>query len=73
MSVIVSTVAGLEIGFPEGTPLAALVVLKYLDEDGDTNYASAATDDLSTVEALGMIGFADLRLKESLAIRANND
>jgi hypothetical protein len=61
-----TTVAGLEIVLPEGTPLAALVVLKYLDEDGDHCYSASSTDGLSAVEALGMAVLANIRLRELL-------
>jgi hypothetical protein len=46
-------------------PLAALVVVKCLVEDGVT-YQARATDGLSTVEAMGMAELAVLRLREAL-------
>lgn len=53
-------VAGMDIvGLPEQfTPLSALVVLKYLDENGATVYRACATSDLMSVEALGMAHYA---------------
>jgi hypothetical protein len=63
---VTSAVAGLEIELPEGTPLEAVVILKYLDEDGSNGYWTAATKDLTTVEALGMTAFADVKLKQGL-------
>ena len=62
-----TSVVGLDIELPNGTPLAALVILKYLDEDGDVTYAVSATEGVSMVESLGMNGFADLRIRERLA------
>ena len=62
-----TSVVGLDIELPNGTPLAALVILKYLDEDGDVTYAVSATEGVSMVESLGMNGFADLRIREQLA------
>lgn len=56
-----SDVCGLPLSepLPDGvTPLAAVVVVKGLDEDGDVAYYSRSTDGLMTVEAYGMLGFA---------------
>jgi hypothetical protein len=61
---MVTTVAGLEIVLPEGTPLAALVVLKYLDSEGDYVYAVSSTQGLSAVEAMGMTDLAKMRLRD---------
>ena len=52
------------VGMPDSaTPLAALVILKALDEDGEVAYFVRATDSLSSVEALGMAHYAVLRLE----------
>jgi hypothetical protein len=41
-------------------PLAAVVVIKGLDADGDIAYWSCATENLKTTEALGMaVGLVD--------------
>jgi hypothetical protein len=61
-----TTVAGLEIELPEGTPLAALVVLKYLGEAGQYLYTASCTEGLSAVEALGMAALAEIRLTDLL-------
>ena len=52
------------VGVPDDvTPLAALVIVKALDEDGDVAYYCKATEGLSSVEALGMAGYADVKLR----------
>lgn len=50
------TVAGMELAGEDGTlqPLAAVVCVKGLDEDGKVCYRTRATEGLSTVEAQGM-------------------
>jgi hypothetical protein len=57
---------GLDIAnMPEGyTPLAALVVVKVLDEEGKVAYVPRASDSLSSVEALGMAHYAVLALSK---------
>jgi hypothetical protein len=62
------TVLGLPLeGMPEDvTPLAAIVVVKALDEDGGPAYYCRATDGLSTVEALGMLAYGDVTLRSFL-------
>lgn len=50
-------------------PLAAVIVVKVLDEDGDLCYLTGATDGLTTVECLGMTEFAVLKLKHALRRR----
>ena len=47
-------------------PLAALVVVKALDTDGDLTYFARATDGVTVVEALGMARLADIRLSAAL-------
>ena len=61
-------VCGLDIvNMPEEiSPLAALVVLKAFDEDGDVTYYARATEGVTTVEALGMVALADVRLRTAL-------
>ncbi|MCW2904455.1 MAG: hypothetical protein JWO67_6720 [Streptosporangiaceae bacterium] len=48
-------------------PLAALVVVKGLDAEGRVAYWAMATEDIQTVEALGMANYAKVRLEKSLA------
>jgi hypothetical protein len=48
------------------TPLAALVVLKALDADGDVAYYARATDSLTTVEAIGMAVYAETVMTDAL-------
>jgi len=63
-----ATVAGLPImNLPECTPLAALVLIKALDDEGNPTYYARGTDDLTTVEALGMAYACIERLKEAAA------
>lgn len=45
------------------TPLAALVIMKMLDNDGDPIYIARATGGLSSVECLGMAVYAEECLK----------
>lgn len=44
-------------------PLAALVIVKMLDDEGDPVYIARATDGLSSVECLGMAVYAAECLK----------
>ena len=61
------TVTGLQLeGLEEGIPLCALVILKYLDNDGDYAYQVKATDSLSCVEALGMAHLAVMSMTNVL-------
>lgn len=56
------TIAGMELSGENDImqPLAAVVVIKGLDADGNVAYWSRATDGLSTTEALGMaVGLVD--------------
>ncbi|MFD4474653.1 hypothetical protein ACFWPU_00850 [Streptomyces sp. NPDC058471] len=54
----------IEGGVPENvTPLAAFVVLKVLDKDGDVVYLARATDGLTSVECLGMAEYGTMCLK----------
>jgi len=58
-----------------GQPVAALVVVKTFDGDSEIGvcYRVRATGGLSTVEALGMAGFAELRLGEALRRRSEEE
>lgn len=62
-----ATVCGLPIVGSEefGQPLAALVVVKMLEDDG-VRYAVRATDGLQTIEALGMARAAVLKLEKAI-------
>lgn len=51
----------------EEVPIAAVVVLKLLNAEGALAYRPAATEGLSTVEALGMIQYAQIKLSMGLA------
>lgn len=67
MSKTETTVAGLPIMVSEGIPLSAVVVLKIMrEEDGRSIYAWVATEDLTTVEALGMLEYAVASLKHTI-------
>lgn len=48
---------------PSITPLSAVVILKALDEDGDLAYFTLATEGLLTVEAAGMMAYADSKIR----------
>lgn len=48
-------------------PLSAVVVLKYLDKDGESSYIVRATNNVTTVEALGMAHYATAKLTEAVA------
>lgn len=63
-----SAVCGLPlVDMPEGIiPLAAVVVVKALDAGGDLAYYTQVTDDVTAVEMLGMIRYADLRLSNAI-------
>jgi hypothetical protein len=64
------TVCGLPLegGEDLGQPVAALVIVKTFDQDSEVGvcYQVRATGGLSTVEALGMAGYAAIRLSEAL-------
>ena len=55
------------------TPLAALVVLKALDGDGEVTYLARASEGVTTVEAVGMAALADLRLRAALGSTDDED
>jgi hypothetical protein len=60
--VTAATVAGMDLAGETDImhPLAAVVCIKGLDEDGNVSYWSRATEGLSTTEALGMtLGLLD--------------
>lgn len=48
------------------TPLCALAVVKHLTPDGRPAYSARATENVLSVEALGMARYAVLRLEEAL-------
>lgn len=47
-------------------PVAALVTVKVLFDDGEIGYLTRATDGLMSVEAVGMARYAQLRLERAL-------
>ena len=62
-------IAGLEFtdDLPEGAqPLSAVVCIKALDETGKVTYFIRATDDVTTVEALGMAQWMRLSMESDL-------
>lgn len=61
-------VCGLElVEMPDDiSPIAALVVLKAFDAEGDVAYYARATEGVTTVEALGMVVLADVRLRSAI-------
>jgi hypothetical protein len=68
------TACGLEIGdsftMPrEAVPVSVLVVVKALAEDGAVAYYTGASPELTTVEALGMAGYADSICRAALTGR----
>lgn len=50
-------------------PLSAFVIVKGIAADGDVTYWSTSTPDLTDVECLGMVGYADLTLRAALTNR----
>jgi hypothetical protein len=48
------------------SPMEAVVVLKYLDSDGAPLYIACATKTLMTVEAIGMLVYAQDFLRDSV-------
>lgn len=54
---VVAEVFGCEVAeLPKDSiPLAALVLVKYLDEDGDTSWAIRSSKDMSDMEAIGLL------------------
>ena len=48
------------------TPLCAVVILKALDSNGEVRYYTSATAGLKSVEALGMVRYAGLKLEHGL-------
>lgn len=66
-------VLGLPLHLGEGdaddimSPLAAVTVLKYLDSEGTVSYmVRGTTEGVSTVEAIGMVRYALVKLEEQL-------
>jgi hypothetical protein len=47
-------------------PLSGFVVIKALTEDGQIRYLTGATEGLMSVECLGMVEYAALRLRRGL-------
>lgn len=64
-----ATILGLEVEFAGklGQPLAACLVVKSLDADGNVGYSAGATEDLSHVEALGMYRFGQVCIEAEIA------
>ena len=64
------TVMGLPIEGMQGEqslmPLAAVVLLKCLDEEGKLTYMVRATDDITTIEAIGLVHYAVAQLSADL-------
>ena len=52
-----------------GQPVAALVVVKYFDDEAENGvaYRALASDGLSTVEAIGMARYAAVRLERAVS------
>jgi hypothetical protein len=48
-------------------PVSGFAVIKALDENGEVCYLTAATDGLKSVECLGMVEYAALKLRHGLA------
>jgi hypothetical protein len=68
------TACGLQIGdgftMPrEAVPVSVIVVVKALSENGDVAYYTGASPELTTVEALGMAGYADAICRAALVTR----
>jgi len=47
-------------------PLCGFIVIKALNEDGEVCYLTAATSGLKSVECLGMVRYAELKLERGL-------
>lgn len=69
------TIAGLSLEAPDElvTPLGAVVVIKGLDCVGEVSYYIAKTDDVTGVEAIGMLTVASDEFRASLAELARKD
>ena len=50
----------------ESQPISALVIVKAIDSDGKLFYCLTATEDLHTVETMGMLEFAMKRIRARL-------
>ena len=66
-----SSVAGLPMRWEDGEnnkifPMAALVVLKGVDQEGDEVYLVTNSDGLQSVDALGMAHFAVLTIEDEV-------
>lgn len=71
MPVLAMTEAlGLPLGGADdiGQPIAALVVVKYFDDEAENGvaYRALATDGLTSVEAIGMARYATVRLERAI-------
>lgn len=49
-------------------PIAAMVVLKSLEGDGEIAYRTLTTDGLTAVEALGMADFAKIQYRDMITM-----
>lgn len=58
---------------PGLTPVSGFLVVKVLNDEGKVSYLSAATDGLTSVEALGMARWAVLKLECGLAAEFEED
>ena len=54
-------------------PLAAVVIVRGLDGDGDMVYATAATEGLHSLDAWAMARYAALKLETGMAGRMHNE
>jgi hypothetical protein len=66
------TILGMPVDVPDGDdlrtaqPLAGIVIAKAIDPDGDLRYLVGCTADLMSVEVLGMLRYATLRMEHGL-------
>ena len=60
------SIFGLQTDEFDGIPIAAVVVLKVLEDDGGQAYLIRSTDGLMTVEALGMVEYASAFFKHAI-------
>lgn len=63
------TVAGIKLNAPDdlATPLGAVAVIKALDSQGEIAYYFLKSDDVSRIEAVGMLVTASDEFRASLA------
>jgi len=70
-----NTVFGLpiETGLPEGwLPLEAVVLVKCIDADGDSCWINRKTENLNSMEQLGMLNAALLMAQQDIVGRTEN-